>query len=379
MQTVKFGDVVRRANTKEDRFNTDKIYYVGGEHIETGELLVTKRGLIAGSTIGPMFYFGFHEGQVLLASRSPDLKKSGKVTFDGICSEKTFVIEPVDENVLTTDYLTLIVSSERFWRYANDNASGSVNHFVNWSTYAKYEFELPVLDIQKKVTTLVFAMNDLRDAYRNLIAQTDKLVKSHFIETFGDPISNEKGWPTKPLKSVAPEYRPEIPKQENYWWLNLDMVETYSGYIIEKIQANVNKIGNSTGTFDSSMVLYSKLRPYLNKVVVPDDYGYATTELVGMKPNETILNKYFLFNLLRGEQFVSYANRLSAGGQMPRMSMKELRAFPCILPPIELQEDFVKFYKQSEKSKIELKTAMTNIENMMLAAINSTIFEEEGN
>lgn len=174
---------------------------------------------------------------------------------------------------------------------------------------------------------------------------------SQFIELFGDPIANDKGWETKPLKSVAPECRPSIPKQERYWWLNLDMIESYSGYVVAKVYESIENIGNSTSTFDDTMVLYSKLRPYLNKVIVPDDFGYATTELVGLKPDERVLNKYFLFNLLRGDQFVSYANGLSAGGQMPRMPMKEMRNFQCILPPLELQERFVEFYKQSDKSK----------------------------
>lgn len=58
---ARFGDLVSRVNTKEDRLNTDKIYYVGGEHIESNELLVHTKGMIEGSTIGPMFYFGFKE------------------------------------------------------------------------------------------------------------------------------------------------------------------------------------------------------------------------------------------------------------------------------------------------------------------------------
>lgn len=181
--------------------------------------------------------------------------------------------------------------------------------------------------------------------------------KSQFIELFGDPVSNEMKWPTKPMKKVAPEYRPSIPEEDNYWWLNLDMIESYSGQIISKVIEKRENIGNSTATFDNTMVLYSKLRPYLNKVTVPDGYGYATTELVGMKPDETVLNKYFLFNLLRCDQFVTYANGLSAGGQMPRMPMKEFRQFECILPPLELQEQFVDFYQQSDKSKFVIEKA----------------------
>ena len=184
---------------------------------------------------------------------------------------------------------------------------------------------------------------------------------------FGNPVSNTKGWPTKPLKDVAPEYSPKLPDDGEFWWLNLDMIESNTGWLIEKVMAKPEEIGTSTSTFDNTMVLYSKLRPYLNKVIVPDGYGYATTELVGMKPDETRLNKYFLFNLLRGDDFLKYANGLSAGGQMPRMPMKELRAFECILPPMDKQETFVELYKQSDKSKFDgLMTSNLNLPNCFI-------------
>lgn len=170
---------------------------------------------------------------------------------------------------------------------------------------------------------------------------------------FGNPVSNSKGWETKKLKDVAPEYTPQLPEEKEYWWLNLDMIESNTGWLIEKVMAKPDEIGNSTSAFDNTMVLYSKLRPYLNKVIVPEGYGYATTELVGMKPDEEIIDRYFLFNLLRGDDFLKYANDLSAGGQMPRMPMKELRSFECILPPMDLQKQFVEMYRQSDKSKFD--------------------------
>ncbi len=172
---------------------------------------------------------------------------------------------------------------------------------------------------------------------------------------FGNPITNNMQWPTQPLKKVAPEHTPQIPSVDKYWWLNLDMIESYSGIVIEKVYAERSEIGSSTSTFDDTMVLYSKLRPYLNKVVVPEDFGYATTELVGLKPDSSVLNKYFLFNLLRGDDFVSYANGISGGAQMPRMPVKALREFECILPPMELQEQFVALSEQSDKSKLTSK------------------------
>ena len=186
-------------------------------------------------------------------------------------------------------------------------------------------------------------------------------------------MSNNKGWNTKKLKVVAPEYTPQIPEEEKYWWLNLDMIESNTGWLIEKDMAKPDEIGNSTSTFDNTMVLYSKLRPYLNKVIVPESYGYATTELVGMKPDEEILDKYFLFNLLRGDDFLRYANGLSAGGQMPRMPMKELRNFECILPPMDMQKRFVEIYRQSDKSKFEIKQCIETTEKLLHRIIDESI------
>ena len=192
---------------------------------------------------------------------------------------------------------------------------------------------------------------------------------------FGNPVTNSKGWQTLPISKVAPEYSPTIPNCAEYWWLNLDMIETFSGNIIEKVKTPVEQIGTSTSTFDDSMVLYSKLRPYLNKIAIPDDFGYATTELVGLKPNEKILNKYFLFNLLRGDEFVSYAMSVASGSQMPRMSTKALREFQVILPSIDLQEKFVEFYQQSDKSKFAAQQALQEITDAQKALMKE-IFEK---
>ncbi len=80
-------------------------------------------------------------------------------------------------------------------------------------------------------------------------------------------------------------------------------------------------IPNSTCCFNGDMVLYSKLRPYLNKVVLPNKTGYATSELVPLNPVKEKLNKYFLASLLRSKCFVDDINVRVAGAKMPRVSM----------------------------------------------------------
>lgn len=370
MRHVKFSDVITRANTKEDRFNTDKLYYVGGEHIDSQELLVNKKGIIQGSTIGPMFYCGFKAGQVLFVTRNPHLRKCSAVTFDGICSEKTFVLETKEPTILLQPYLMIVMQSEEFWEYCEENKSGGVNYFINWSTLANYEFDLPSIDEQESIANKLWSAYKVKQSYVNMIAATDEMVKSQFIEMFGDPVTNSKGWPTKPLSEVAPESPSRHQIEGIVWNLNLDMIESNSGKVISKIYEEVNRL-LSVSQFDQGNVLFSKLRPYLNKVVVPDEIGYATTELVPLRPDQELLNKYFLAHLLRGHHFVSYANAIATGTKMPRMPMNSLRSFKCILPPMELQKQFVDIAEQADKSKFELKKSIEAIDKVIKSLINN--------
>jgi len=373
MPKVYLKDVVSRIKDKVDKDNTDLEFYIGGEHFDNGEIQISKRGVIAGSTIGPAFHMRFVPGDVLLMSRNPHLRKAGVVDFEGICSDVSYVCRTKDENILMQKFLPFIFQSDDFWKFAEENKKGSTNFFLNWSDFEKYEFTLPDIETQRKLVEMLWAFEDTKTAYKKLLEKTDELVKSQFIEMFGNPITNNKQWPTQPLKKVAPEHTPQIPSVEKYWWLNLDMIESYSGIVIEKVYAERSEIGSSTSTFDDTMVLYSKLRPYLNKVVVPEDFGYATTELVGLKPDSSVLNKYFLFNLLRGDDFVSYANGISGGAQMPRMPVKALREFECILPPMELQEQFVALSEQSDKSKFELKQAIADVDSLARALLQQEL------
>ena len=359
MNKVLLGDVAEEV--RENYNETDgNPAVVGLEHLIPGEIRLKEWSEDTNTT----FTKAFHKGQVLFGRRRAYLKKAAVAPVDGICSGDITVISAKQDKILP-ELLPFVIQNDDFFDFAVGKSAGSLSPRVKWSRLKEYEFTLPSLPQQRKLAKLLWSFVDAKEAYEDLIRQTDELVKSQFIEMFGDPVTNNHGWPTIPLREVAPEYSPKLPEADSYWWLNLDMIETYSGRLMEKVIATPEEIGNSTSTFDATMVLYSKLRPYLNKVFVPDDCGYATTELVGLRPNSKILNKYFLFNLLRGDQFVAYASGLSSGGQMPRIPMKALRDFKCILPPMELQEQFVETSHQSDKSKFELQYVKRNVKEMI--------------
>ena len=194
MMKVKFGDVVNRVNIKVDRHHTDRIYYVGGEHIESNELMIHDKGLIKGSTIGYKFHFGFNPRHILFMSRNPHLRKCSMVNFSGVCSDSTYVIETKDDSVLLQDYLLFEMQSDRFWKWAEEHKSGGVNYLINYATLSSYEFFLPSLSVQRELSKKLWAAYRLKESYKKLLLATRDMVKSQFVEMFGShdttPVGN---------------------------------------------------------------------------------------------------------------------------------------------------------------------------------------------
>ena len=226
---------------------------------------------------------------------------------------------------------------------------------------------VPPLPEQERIVAELDCLSSIIEKQKKQLKELDNLAQSIFYTMFGDPITNEMGWEVKPIKDVAPqqEYKGEVPCIDGkYWLLNLDMVSSNTGEIVEKCYFDYDEIGNSTITFNSDNVLYSKLRPYLNKVVIPDSIGYATSELVPLKPQLNILDKVYFAYLLRSSSFVKYISAKVAGAKMPRVSMNDFRCFDVMLPPLSLQQEFASKIEAIEKQKKLIKQSIAETETL---------------
>ena len=115
------------------------------------------------------------------------------------------------------------------------------------------------------------------------------------------------------------------------------MVESDTGRILGYNYVAKAEIGNSTISFDTKNVLYSKLRPYLNKVVLPMQSGYATSEMVPLRPDTSIITREYLTYYLRSPQFVAFINSKTSGAKMPRANLAELKKHEVLCPSISEQ------------------------------------------
>ena len=381
MSIVKFSDVAHRVNTKEDRFDTDKIYYVGGEHIDTNELIVTSNGLIKGSTIGPMFYCGFKHGDILFVTRNPHLRKCGLVEFDGICSEKTFVIGTKDTTVLTQEYLAVVMQSDDFWNYCEENKSGGVNYFLNWSTLAEYEFDLPPMEEQISISKKVFAAYRLKQSYQKLIAATDEMVKSQFIEMFGNPLSQEQKYPMRKLSEcciINPRRTSVCLKDSDYVSFVPMPSVSENGTLQDVMDEEYGEVKKGFTYFENNDVLFAKITPCMENGKgaiahsLTNGIGMGSTEFHILRPIKGLSNPYWLLCLTRMPIFRKLAEKnMSGTGGQKRVGAAFLENFMIGLPPIEAQNTFEELYKQADKSKFELRKSIDAIDQVIKSLINN--------
>ena len=177
------------------------------------------------------------------------------------------------------------------------------------------------------------------------------------------------------LGDIAPIKQGVISDSEDYWLLNLDAIESNTGRIIEYFFAGEDEIGASTVVFDTENVLYSKLRPYLNKVVLPQQCGYATSEMLPLRPNINIITREYLTYFLRSPKFVGYINEKTSGAKMPRANTSDLMAVEIDCPPIDKQNEITKLFDRLV-SIIELRKKEITILDDLIKARFVELFGE---
>ncbi len=123
---------------------------------------------------------------------------------------------------------------------------------------------------------------------------------------------------------------------EEAWVLDLEDIEKDSGKVIHKIRKYERDSSSTKHLFKKGQVLYSKLRPYLNKVVLADEEGFCTSEILPLNFSNVVEPQYALYYLM-SPTFLKYANRCSYGVKMPRLGTADGRKAVFPLPPFEEQ------------------------------------------
>ena len=375
MSTVKLGDVARESRLKWERSKLD-VPIVGLEHLIPGEI----RFEAYDKNIDNTFSKKFVKGQVLFGRRRSYQRKAAVAEFDGICSGDITVIETIGGKMVS-ELLPFIIQTPAFFDYANKGSAGSLSPRVKWEHLADYEFELPSLKEQKVLADKLWAAYRLKEGYKKLYVATDEMVKSQFIEMFGNPLSSKQENELKKLGEccILNPRRPNIAlcDTDKVSFVPMSAVSD-DGYLIDMIDEEYGKVKKGFTYFENNDVLFAKITPCMENGKgaiahgLTNGVGMGSTEFHVLRPIEGISSSYWLLALTRMPIFRERAAKnMSGTGGQKRVGASYLEHFMIGLPTIEEQRHFEAMYKQADKSKFELERCIENIDKVIKSLINS--------
>jgi len=185
---------------------------------------------------------------------------------------------------------------------------------------------------------------------------------------FGDYTNNTKEWPVAKFTDFAlidATMSTDYARYADYPHIGIDSIEKETGILSGYRTVKEDNVISGKYVFTPEHIIYSKIRPNLNKVALPDFDGMCSADAYPILPISKKCNRIYLAVLMRSQFFLDYILGFSARSNMPKVNRKQVEGFTAPLPPLVLQETFAEFYKQTDKSKFELKQNIENINSLM--------------
>lgn len=375
MPRYKFEKIAVNSTAKKKPTREDKDTYLGLEHIDSGCLHISRFGTEV-APIGEKLLM--KKGDVLFGKRRAYQKKVAIAPFDGIFSAHGMVLRP-REDVITQEFFPLFISSDYFLDAAISISVGSLSPTINWGALKELEFDLPDLATQGKLARLLWAAIETKNAYRHLIFLTDSIVKSQFIEMFGDPGTNPMGWERGTIRDIAADvrYGTSKPASENgkYAYLRMNNI-TYGGELdlsdLKSIDVPDNEVEKYIVRNGDVLFNRTNSKELVGKTCVFNSdtpmiiAGYIIRVRVNHRATPTYLSAFL--NSDYGKLTLRSMCKSIIG--QANINAQELQDIKISIPPLELQNQFARFVEQADKSKFALQNTLEKLEATYKGLLN---------
>ncbi len=364
MPRFKFSEIVN--NVRESRAPTpaDEASYIGLEHLDSGSLFVSRWGSdvpLKGHKLQ------MKKGDLLFGKRNAYLRRAAIAPHDGLFSAHGMVFRP-NVKVVDKRLFPFFVGSDAVFDAAIRISVGSLSPTVNWRDLAELEFELPPLEVQPVIAEKLWATNETRESYKRLLSIIDDLVKSQFVEMFGDPVKNPKGWEEAELGKRMDIITGNTPPRAN---------PNYYGTFVEWIKSdNISEDTETLSTAEESLspdgfavsrhvnagallmtCIAGSLRSIGNVVMTNRQVAF-NQQINALVPQFD--NPVFLLWLLRiGRSILHDGLSISLKGILNKGLLSGKR-FP--FPPRNLQDRFAAFVAAADKSKFAVRKSLAKLD-----------------
>ena len=248
--------------------------------------------------------------------------------------------------------------------------TGATIPHIYFKDYQREELPLPPLDEQRRIAAVLDKVTGLIAKRRQQLEMLDELVKARFVEMFGDFKTNTMRWPIVGFNEIAiidGHMTTDYKKYANYPHIGIDSIEKETGRLNGYRTVSEDGIISSKYVFTSNHIIYSKIRPNLNKVALPNFNGLCSADAYPILPIVGKCNRFFLAYNLRSKFFLDYILKYCNRTNLPKVNRKDMAGFKTPLPPIELQNQFADFVKQAEKTKTTINRSLEKLETLKKA------------
>ena len=378
MGVVRFDRIARECR-ETHKGGFDGIPIVGLEHIEPYEMRLKNYDINVETT----FTKRFHEGQILFGRRRAYQHKACVATCDGICSGDITVIEPIEGQVYP-GLLPFIIQNDDFFEHAIKGSNGALSPRVKWEHMANFEVNLPSFAEQKLLAEKLWAAYEVKQSYLKMIKATQEMVQSQFIEMFGDPMTNPKGWPVMTMKESSTllsdgPFGSNL-KTEHYCETGIRVIrlqniclgyfdDTDKAFISEQHYEKLRKYTCRPG----EIVIGTLGEPNFRACVIPNyiQVSINKADCVHYIPKEDLLDCTFACAYINCERTLQMATSNIHGTTRARIAAGQVNNIPIYIPPLDMQKRFVTMVQQSDKSEFELRKSIDAIDAVIKSLINS--------
>ena len=264
-------------------------------------------------------------------------------------------IKPIDKNECNQNYLYYFLESKV--PYMQSKGTGSTFKAINKGILTSLQIKLPNIGEQEKISSIISKIKAQIHNKKLQIRKYDELVKSQFIEMFGDPLSNNL-FELQELNTVC-DVRDGTHDSPKYHDIGYPLITSKNiidgGISFEDVnlisKEDYDKI-NQRSFVDNGDILMPMIGTIGNPVIVDKIRDFAIKNVALIKfYKDSKIDNHFLYYLMKSDSFNHYLKDKNKGGTQKFVSLGIIRKIKIITPPIELQNQFADFVKHIDKLK----------------------------
>lgn len=285
-------------------------------------------------------------------------------------STDCFVTQPKDKNHVFSKFVYYYLSGNM--NILESGFKGAGLKHISKDYIENIEIPLPTLPTQQKIATILDQAEAIIQNNRAIVQKYDALTQSLFLEMFGDPVKNEKGWEIRKMEEISlkitdgTHQSPKFVKEGIPFLLVSNIVNNKINYKTNKFISEEDfETLNKRTPIEIGNILLTSVGSYGNPAIIESEMKFAFQRHIAfIKPNHSKINYHFLFHFLKSDSIKKEIDKKVKGAAQKTYNLVELKNLRIILPPTTLQNQFAERVAAIEAQKQQAQLALAKSEEL---------------